>query len=104
MTFSFDNERYINERLDAIWLYDTALNTYTNLLNSDYTFTPNSLNEDNRFYITIEFKTNIPTNIENTNTEYKDFIFDVLGRRISNTYKNGIYIIFEKGKYNKVIR
>lgn len=104
MTFAFDNTRYTSERLSAIWLYDSNLNKHTNLLNSDYTFTPNTTNEDNRFYITVEFNVDISTDIDNAKIENEYFVFDILGRRISKTFTNGVYIIYENGKYTKVMK
>lgn len=104
MTFAFDNTRYTSERLAAIWLHDSNLNKHTNLLNSDYTFTPNTTNEDNRFYITVEFNVDIPTDIDNVKIENEYFVFDILGRRISETFTNGVYIIYENGKYTKVMK
>ena len=104
MTFAFDNTRYTSERLAAVWLYDSNLNKYTNLLNNDYTFTPNTTNEDNRFYVTVEFNEDIPTDINNVNIENEYFVFDILGRRISETFTDGVYIIYENGKYTKVMK
>ena len=102
MTFAFDNERYTNNRLSAIWLYDATLNTHTNLLRNNYEFTPNSSHEDNRFYITIEF--DIPTDIDEIYVEDKHMIFDILGRRISDIHSKGVYITYKDKKYIKVIR
>lgn len=103
MTFAFDNEKYTKERLSAIWLYDSKLNKHINLLYNDYVFTPNSQTENDRFYITIEFNT-ITTDINNIEIENNNFIFDILGRRVSDIYKDGIYIILKNKKYTKIIK
>jgi hypothetical protein len=102
MTFAFDTERYTNNGLGALWLYDSQLNKYTNLLRENYTFVPSANKEENRFYITIEL--DVPTDTENVFEINKETIFDILGRRMTEVYSNGIYIIFKNGKYTKVIQ
>lgn len=104
MTFKYDFERYSDSELNAVWLFDIVNNSYTDLLTNAYTFTPNATNEDNRFYISFELKSNVTTSVDNVTFDFEDMHFDILGRR---TYllENGVYIIKNKnGKYIKVIR
>lgn len=102
MTFAFDSARYVNDGLYAIWLYDSKLNTHTNLLHEEYVFMPGSPSEDNRFYITIEF--DVLTDINTENELNKELIFDILGRRVSSIYHNGVYIVHKNRECVKVIR
>lgn len=100
--FAFDSERYSPDRLIGLWLYDSKLNTHINLLRNAYQFTPSAAKEEGRFYITIEF--DIPTNLNSTQVINDECIFDILGRRTSTVQSNGVYIIYQNGKYTKVIR
>ena len=102
MTFAFDSKRYTNSRLLAIWLHDSMLNKHTNLLYDDYTFIPSSSNEDNRFYITVEF--DVATDIENVFYDDQEYAFDILGRKVSDIYTNGVYVVYRGGKYIKIIK
>ena len=102
MEFAFDNTRYTKYGLSALWLYDSKLNTHTNLLHEKYTFTPAATSEDNRFYITAEL--DVPTGIENTQIVNNDCIFDILGRKMNYIPNNGVYIIYKDGRYIKVLK
>ena len=102
MTFAFDSKRYTNSCLSAIWLHDSKLNKHTNLLYDDYTFVPSSSNEDNRFYITVEF--DVATDIENVFYDDQEYAFDILGRKVSDIYTNGVYVVYRGGKYIKIIK
>jgi hypothetical protein len=104
MTFKYDFERYSDSELNAVWLFDIVNNSFTDLLTNDYTFTPNATNEDNRFYISFELKSNVTTSVDNVTFDFEDMYFDILGRR-THLLENGVYIIKNKnGKYIKVIR
>lgn len=102
MVFAFDDERYMHDKLSALWLYDSELNTYTNLLHSEYEFAPNSVTDAGRFYITIEL--DVPTNVEDVNAVNTELVFDILGRPATHVYSNGVYVIYSDGKYTKVVR
>lgn len=102
MKFAFDSERYTNTRLSAIWLYDSKLNEHINLLKENYEFNPYSSNEDTRFYVTVEF--DISVDLDYTSESSEGLVFDVLGRRMSNTPNKGMYVLFKNEKYIKVVR
>ena len=101
MTFSFDDSQYDRNLLDGLWLTDIFTGQVTNLLVEDYTFTPESAQDDNRFYLSCERRkvVDVTTNAEET-TQQRTIIrvFDMFGREMHgdvNALPQGVYILMD---------
>ena len=108
-TISFDEERCSREGLIAVWLNDTKTNLSTNLLEEDYTFVPESAQEEGRFYISITpvMTPTVATGIEQVSNDDQLIYYDVLGRKVQgNSYnQNSVYVVIDaQGNSQKVIR
>ena len=105
-TFAFDDTRYNRNGLEGVWLTDNYTGAVVNLLDEDYTFTPNEAQEDNRFYLTAKqkYQPQTPTDIDETVTETKIIhIYDMLGREMRNTdlLPRGVYVLVDSSGNSK---
>lgn len=101
MTFSFDDSQYDRNLLDGLWLTDILTGQVTNLLVEDYTFTPESAQDDNRFYLSCERRkvVEIATDVEETTQQQTIIrVFDMFGREMHgdvNALPQGVYILMD---------
>lgn len=95
-TFAFDDQRYRRDGLAAVWLTDTKENKVVNLLYEDYTFTPETEQNDSRFYLSIEKQNNNPTAVDNITPVGPVRVFDMLGREVTNSILHrGVYVMLD---------
>ena len=95
---SFDDARYSREKLNAVWLHDIVTGDVVNLLEEDYEFTPQTSHEDGRLYINVEVHNEqiITTEINNVNNSNNVvMMFDMLGNRVNNKQKHGVYVVVD---------
>lgn len=101
MTFSFDKSRYNPNQLEGLWLTDIVTGETVNLLVEDYTFTPESEQDDSRFYLSCERRkvVDVTTNVDEA-TQQRTIIrvFDMFGREMHgdvNALPQGVYILMD---------
>ena len=101
MTFSFDDSRYAREQIEELWLTDLVTGQTVNLLDEDYTFTPESAQDDSRFYLSCERRkvVEIATDVEETTQQQTIIrVFDMFGREMHgdvNALPQGVYILMD---------
>ena len=101
MTFSFDDSRYAREQIEGLWLTDLVTGQTVNLLDEDYTFTPESAQDDSRFYLSCERPkvVEIATDVEETTQQQTIIrVFDMFGREMHgdvNALPQGVYILMD---------
>ena len=81
-TFSLTRKRCDLSRVEEVWLFDATANTYTNLMQQDYTFTTAKTEGEGRFYLSVKMRQNAPTDIT-----------DIYGGNIIATAKDGQIIV-----------
>lgn len=81
-TFSLTRKRCDLSRVEEVWLFDATANTYTNLMQQDYTFTTAKTEGEGRFYLSVKMRQNAPTDIT-----------DIYGGNIVASAKNGQIIV-----------
>ena len=67
-TFSL-NQQFDLSRVEEVWLYDATQSTYTNLMQSDYTFSTSKVNGAGRFTISVKLAPKVATGMENVNAD-----------------------------------
>lgn len=101
MTFSFDDSQYDRNLLDGLWLTDILTGQVTNLLVEDYTFTPESEQDDSRFYLSCERRkvVDVTTDVEEINQQRRIIrVYDMFGREMHgdvNALPQGVYILMD---------
>ena len=101
MTFSFDDSRYNRSLIDGLWLTDIVTGQVTNLLVEDYTFTPESAQDDSRFYLSCERRkvVDVTTDVEEANQQRNIIrVFDMFGREMRgdiNSLPQGVYVLMD---------
>lgn len=81
-TFSLTRKRCDLSRVEEVWLYDATTATYTNLMQSDYTFQTAKTEGEGRFYLSVKLRQNAPTDIT-----------DIYGGNIVASAKDGQIIV-----------
>ena len=126
-TFSLTRKRCDLSSVEEVWLFDATTNTYTNLMQQDYTFTTAKTEGAGRFYLSVKMKQKTPTAVENVNgnlslaaheqtlvlsglpTEAQVWVYDATGKLLHNehttayqrTYQvpqTGVYFVSVKGQ------
>ena len=59
-TFSL-NQQFDLSRVEEVWLYDATQSTYTNLMQSDYTFSTSKVNGTGRFSLSVKLAPKVAT-------------------------------------------
>ena len=101
MTFSFDDNRYDRSLIDGLWLTDIVTGQVTNLLVEDYTFTPESAQDDSRFYLSCERRkvVDVTTDVEEIEQQRTIIrVFDMFGREMHgdiNSLPQGVYVLMD---------
>lgn len=101
MTFSFDDSRYNRSLIDGLWLTDIVTGQVTNLLVEDYTFTPESAQDDSRFYLSCERRkvVDVTTDVEEIEQQRNIIrVFDMFGREMHgdvNSLPQGVYVLMD---------
>ena len=67
-TFSL-NQQFDLSRVEEVWLYDATQSTYTNLMQSDYTFSTSKVNGAGRFSLSVKLAPKVATGMENVNAD-----------------------------------
>ena len=67
-TFSL-NQQFDLSRVEEVWLYDATQSTYTNLMQSDYTFSTSKVNGAGRFSLSVKLAPKVATSIDNINAD-----------------------------------
>ena len=62
-TFTLTRKRCDLSSVEEVWLYDATNGTYTNLMQSDYTFQTAKTEGEGRFYLSVKMRQNAPTDI-----------------------------------------
>ena len=101
MTFSFDDSQYNSSLVDGLWLTDVVTGQVTNLLVEDYTFTPESAQDDSRFYLSCERRkvVDVTTDVEEIEQQRTIIrVFDMFGREMRgdvNSLPQGVYVLMD---------
>ena len=67
-TFSL-NQQFDLSRVEEVWLYDATQSTYTNLMQSDYTFSTSKVNGAGRFSLSVKLAPKVATSIDNVTAD-----------------------------------
>lgn len=81
-TFTLTRKRCDLSSVEEVWLYDATTATYTNLMQSDYTFQTAKTEGEGRFYLSVKMRQNAPTDIT-----------DIYGGNIVASAKDGQIIV-----------
>ena len=81
-TFTLTRKRCDLSSVEEVWLYDATNGTYTNLMQSDYTFQTAKTEGEGRFYLSVKLRRNAPTDIT-----------DIYGGNIVTSAKDGQIIV-----------
>ena len=65
-TFALDKRSDLS-KVQEVWLHDATSNTYTNLMEADYTFATTKTESAGRFYISVKLAPKVATGMENVN-------------------------------------
>ena len=67
-TFALDKRSDLS-KVQEVWLHDATSNTYTNLMEADYTFATTKTESAGRFYISVKLAPKVATGMENVNAD-----------------------------------
>lgn len=109
MVIAFDSDHYAAEPLQAVMLTDRETGRTVNLLDSDYRFTTDRAQSNERFTVYAlrapDTTTGLNDHIGRTSDQSTTVnIYDILGRRLSgDRLPQGIHIIMQNGQSRKEI-
>lgn len=109
MVIAFDSDHYAAEPFSAVMLTDRETGRTVNLLDSDYRFTTDRAQSNERFTVYAlrapDTTTGLNDHIGQTSGQSTTVnIYDILGRRVSgNNLPQGIYIIMQNGQSRKEV-
>ncbi len=89
-TFSL-NQQFDLSRVEEVWLYDATQSTYTNLMQSDYTFSTSKVNGAGRFSLSVKLAPKVATNIDNVTAD-KVWATTHTKQVIVNGLENGMHL------------
>ena len=89
-TFSL-NKRADLSRVEEVWLYDATQSTYTNLMQSDYTFSTSKVNGAGRFSLSVKLAPKVATSIDNVTAD-KVWATTHTKQVIVNGLENGMHL------------
>ena len=89
-TFSL-NQQFDLSRVEEVWLYDATQSTYTNLMQSDYTFSTSKVNGAGRFSLSVKLAPKVATSIDNVTAD-KVWATTQNQQIIVNGLENGMYL------------
>ena len=89
-TFSL-NQQFDLSRVEEVWLYDATQSTYTNLMQSDYTFSTSKVNGAGRFSLSVKLAPKVATSIDNVTAD-KVWATTHTKQVIVNGLENGMHL------------
>ena len=89
-TFSL-NQQFDLSRVEEVWLYDATQSTYTNLMQSDYTFSTSKVNGAGRFSLSVKLAPKVATSIDNLTAD-KVWATTHTKQVIVNGLENGMHL------------
>lgn len=89
-TFSL-NQQFDLSRVEEVWLYDATQSTYTNLMQSDYTFSTSKVNGAGRFSLSVKLAPKVATSIDNVTAD-KVWATTHAKQVIVNGLENGMHL------------
>lgn len=89
-TFSL-NQQFDLSRVEEVWLYDATQSSYTNLMQSDYTFSTSKVNGAGRFSLSVKLAPKVATSIDNVTAD-KVWATTHTKQVIVNGLENGMHL------------
>ena len=89
-TFSL-NQQFDLSRVEEVWLYDATQSTYTNLMQSDYTFSTSKVNGAGRFSLSVKLAPKVATGMDNVTAD-KVWATTHTKQVIVNGLENGMHL------------
>ena len=89
-TFSL-NQQFDLSRVEEVWLYDATQSTYTNLMQSDYTFSTSKVNGAGRFSLSVKLAPKVATGMDNVSAD-KVWATTHTKQVIVNGLENGMHL------------